>query len=149
MYTRIENLILTIWVGALLAIGYLAAPVLFSGLEDRRLAGELAGNMFRLVGWIGLVAGTVLLWRCFISAGIAHWRAWVLIAMIVLVAVMQFGLQPYMANLKAQGLVAGSDAARQFGMLHGVSSLLYMANSIGGVALVLMGLVPRSNGFLR
>ena len=144
MLDRIENLALVLWVGALLSIGYLAAPVLFQNLEDRRLAGELAGVMFRLVGWIGLVAGAGLLIRSALRSGIRHWRAWTLLGMLILVAIMQFGLQPYMADLKAQGLAVGSDAARQFGMLHGVSSLLYLLNSIRGVVLVLFGLVPRA-----
>lgn len=144
MLARIEILVLAVWVGALLAIGYIAAPVLFATLDDRRLAGELAGNMFRIVGWVGLVAAPLLLFRSASTAGIRHWRAWILLAMLVIVATMQFGLQPYMASLKAQGLEAGSDAARQFGMLHGVSSLLYMFNSISGVVLLLMGLQPKA-----
>jgi hypothetical protein len=36
----------TVWVGSLLAIGYLAAPVLFAQLSDRGVAGNLAGAMF-------------------------------------------------------------------------------------------------------
>ena len=57
----IERIILTLWVGALWAIGYLAVPFLFSGLDDRRLAGELAGEMFKAVGYVGLVSGIILL----------------------------------------------------------------------------------------
>ena len=34
---------ITLWVGGLWAIGYIAAPVLFSSLGDRQLAGVVAG----------------------------------------------------------------------------------------------------------
>ena len=46
----------TLWVGGLWAIGYLAAPVLFSALSDKMLAGMLAGRMFSLIEYIGGVA---------------------------------------------------------------------------------------------
>ena len=42
-------LALTAWVGALWAIGYIAAPLLFAHLADRATAGSLAGSMFSVV----------------------------------------------------------------------------------------------------
>jgi hypothetical protein len=43
---------LTLWVGGFWAIGYLAAPMLFYNLDDRMLAGMLAGKMFTgMPGW--------------------------------------------------------------------------------------------------
>jgi len=49
---------ISIWVGGLLAIGYLAAPILFAQLSDRTLAGNLAGAMFSAVAWVGIAWGT-------------------------------------------------------------------------------------------
>ena len=43
------SIAITLWVGGLWAIGYLAAPTLFAELSDRALARQLAGAMFR---WI-------------------------------------------------------------------------------------------------
>ena len=37
-------IVITAWVGALWAIGYLAAPALFHALADKQLAGMLAGK---------------------------------------------------------------------------------------------------------
>ena len=55
-------------------------------------------------------------------------------------------LQPQMAALKAEGLVEGSGVAARFGVLHGIASLLYFANSvIGMVLLVMMGLPRRES----
>ena len=52
---------ITLWVGGLWAIGYIAAPVLFSSLGDRQLAGMVAGKLFSLIGWIGLGSAAYLL----------------------------------------------------------------------------------------
>ena len=46
-------LAITLWVGGMWAIGYLAAPVLFASLGDRQLAGMVAGKLFALIGWVG------------------------------------------------------------------------------------------------
>lgn len=137
-----ERLLITLWVGSLWAVGYLAVPVLFKQLADRQLAGMLAGEMFHLVGWIGLVCGGVLL---IMALRRAHHGAWyrqrrviVIGLMLVLVAVGMFVLQPMMQELKQAGLVPGSEAAARFGALHGVSSVLYLITSLLGVWLVLM-----------
>ena len=140
-----ERILLTAWVGSLWAIGYVAAPVLFKVLDDRRMAGELAGHMFKLIAIIGLVCGTLLLIVA-IQRHAAHWlrawRVWTLIAMLVLVAIGMFVLQPMIQEVKAQGLVEGSEQVRRFGLLHGVSSVLYLLTSVGGLFLVACGLVP-------
>ena len=141
-----ERVLLTAWVGGLWAIGYLAAPVLFKILEDRRMAGELAGQMFKIVAIMGLVCGTVLLILAIQRHGarwLRAWRVWTLVAMIILVAIGLFVLQPMIQDVKAQGLVEGSEQVRRFGMLHGLSSILYLLTSVGGLALVACGLVPR------
>lgn len=142
---RIENLILALWVGSMIAIGYIAAPVLFSALDDRALAGALAGRMFAIVGIVGLVAGGILLLAFLIREGsgsLSHWRFWALLIMMMIVLGSQFVLQPMMADLKAQGIVAGSEIAKRFGMLHGVSSILYLVTSVIGVVLILFGTRP-------
>jgi len=56
----LHDVLLTLWIGGLWIVGYLVAPVLFAELPDRMLAGRLAGEMFRWIGWIGLAAGTFL-----------------------------------------------------------------------------------------
>jgi hypothetical protein len=67
-----------------------------------------------------------------------NWRLWVLVMMLVIVIVGQFVLQPMMAELKAIGLEG--EAAKQFGRLHGVASILFLINSIAGITLVITGL---------
>jgi hypothetical protein len=98
----------TAWVGSLLAIGYIAAPLLFARLADRGVAGNLAGDMFAYVAWVGLACGTYLmLYVCLLVKG---WRA--LPVRRVLdraadagpAAAGHFGVQPILAQLKADAL---------------------------------------------
>lgn len=142
-----ERSLLTLWVGGLWTAGYVVAPSLFTGLDDRQLAGQLAGQVFRLISYIGLVAGSLLLVSTLVRAGSVwarEWRSWVLASMLVLVVVGAFVVQPMMVQLKqefaAQGMVPGSAQAASFGRLHGLSSILYMLTSLLGLGLVAVGL---------
>lgn len=144
-----ERVLLTLWVGSLWAIGYLAVPTLFAALDDRMLAGMLAGRMFSAVSFIGLGAGTALLAMALMSIQrpLSSWRVRILLLMLVIVAVGEFILQPMMAGLKAGGLVEGSSEAARFGLFHGVASILYLVNSLAGLALV--ALYARPPGVFR
>ena len=140
---RAEQLLLTIWVGSLLAIGYLAAPVLFYTLDDRQLAGELAGHMFHIVNLIGLVCGLSLLLLAFIQnrpSYLRQWRHYTLLMMLGLIIIAMYVLQPQMAAIKGQ--IAWQEVVElkaAFGKLHGISSILYMLTSLMGIVLVVMG----------
>lgn len=135
-YAAGERLLLTLWVGALWSIGYLAVPTLFASLDDRVLAGMLAGRMFSVLSYLGLVCGVLLLAGHWWRQRCLGWRGALLCVMLVLVAVGEFWLQPLMAQLKAQGIVVGSATAAEFARLHGVASILYLFNSVLGLALV-------------
>ncbi|MFP3873616.1 MAG: DUF4149 domain-containing protein [Thiohalophilus sp.] len=142
-YTIPERIALTLWVGGMWITGYLVAPMLFSVLEDRALAGMLAGRMFSAMSYVGLVCAGLLLLIHFQKTTLndwRQWRRWVLLAMLLVIVMGEFVLQPMMAELKAQGLDEGSVAQQRFGMLHGLSSSLFLFNSLAGLALVIFGL---------
>jgi membrane protease YdiL (CAAX protease family) len=133
------RIFVVVWVGGLLAIGYLAAPVLFASLNDRALAGELAGRLFALVGWLGLGAGAYL--SLFL---IGRWRAavvkravfWLVLLMLGMTAAQLFGIQPLMAQLKLEALpreVMESVLRDRFATWHGVASILYLVESLLGL----------------
>ena len=133
---------IALWVGGLWAIGYLAAPVLFASLGDRQLAGVVAGKLFALIGWVGLGSAAYLL--IFL---VSHWRGqvfkravfWLVILMALMVAASQFGIQPLMAQLKADALpreVMESVLRDRFAAWHGISSILYLVQSLLGLWLV-------------
>ncbi len=137
------DLALTLWVGGLWTIGYLVAPSLFSTLSDnRQLAGQLAGRLFELIGWVGLACASYLLLFVLLSTGRAAWRRWnfwLLLAMFVLGAISLFGVQPLLAQLKADALpreVMESMLRNRFAAWHGISSVLYLLQSLLGLLLV-------------
>lgn len=134
-----EKILLTLWVGGMWTVGYIVAPVLFKTLDDRMLAGNLAGQMFTIMSYIGIVCALFLLaGQLMQAAAMTNWRLWVLLVMLLIVLVGQFVLQPMMAELKSSGLEG--EVARQFGRLHGISSVLFLINSLAGLALVVTGL---------
>jgi hypothetical protein len=139
------TLALTLWVGGLWAIGYLVAPTLFASLGDRQLAGALAGKLFALIGWVGMAcAAYMLIFLIVRLGGTVFKRAlfWLLVVMLVLTLVSQFGLQPLIAELKAQAMpreVMESVLRDRFATWHGISSILYLVQSVLGLLLALVG----------
>ncbi|NJD25245.1 MAG: DUF4149 domain-containing protein [Betaproteobacteria bacterium] len=133
---------ITLWVGSLWTTGYLTAPVLFSSLGDRQLAGMLAGKLFALGGWIGLGCAAYLAIFLIGRWGGQVWRRsvfWLVVLMVLLAAASQFGIQPLMAQLKADALPRGvmdSVLRDRFATWHGISSGLYLVQSLIGLWLV-------------
>lgn len=129
-----ERILLTLWVGSLWAIGYIVAPALFANLEDRALAGTLAGVMFEIVAYIGMVCAVLLLLSNQVRnpGRRLNWRAVVLLLMLVLVLAGQFVVAPMIEAIRE----AGTSAAPAFARLHGVASLAYLITSLLGFALV-------------
>lgn len=142
-----ERIALTLWVGGMWITGYLVAPMLFATLDDRALAGMLAGKMFTAMSYVGLVCVGLLLLIHFLKPAVdgwRQWRRWVLLGMLLIVLLGEFVLQPMMAELKQLGLEEGSAAQQRFGMLHGISSTLFLINSLAGLALVIFGVDSRA-----
>jgi hypothetical protein len=132
------------WVGGLLAIGFIAAPVLFAQLADRSVAGSLAGAMFNITAWVGLTCGVYLILFVLFAKG---WRAiqsgvfWILLLMLCLTAAGHFGVQPVLMQLKADALprqVMESALRDRFATWHGVSSALYLLQTLLGLALIIL-----------
>lgn len=141
---NIALIIITLWVGALWAIGYLAAPVLFYVLqEDRQMAGMLAGKMFTLVACIGIASAFYLLIHRLVRFGTPVLKQgffWATLVMLLLTLAGHFGIQPILASLKAQAMpvdVMQSVFADRFKTWHGVASIAYMIESLLGLVLVL------------
>ena len=134
----IERILLTLWVGGMWGAGLVVAPLLFSVLDDRSLAGTVAGSLFTVTSYIGLACGGVLLalngWRY----RAPNRRAVLLLAMLMLIGIGQFILAPLIADLRLQGL---ADTAR-FGRLHGPAGLVFLVNCVLGLVLVVMGQQP-------
>lgn len=139
----LAQLAVTLWVGGMWAIGYLAAPVLFDALPDKMLAGALAGRMFALMAYIGMVSGVYLLvFRLARFGGTAFKQGfwWLVVLMLLLTVAGHFGISPILVALKEQALpldVMHSVFKDRFATWHGVSSVVYLVQSLLGVFLVM------------
>ena len=137
-----SNVFLVVWVGSLLALGAIAAPVLFSTLDDKQLAGMLAGKMFAVGAWVGMVAGIFLLLHRLIRDGRVALKSfffWGVLLMLILTLAGHFGIQPILQTLKNQAFplaVMQSIFADRFSQWHGISRILWIIQSVIGVALV-------------
>jgi hypothetical protein len=132
----------TLWVGGLWAVGYLAAPALFYNLDDRMMAGFLAGKMFAWMAWVGLVCGGwLMVFRITRSGGQVLRQSffWIVVVMLLLTIAQHFGIRPILQELKDMAMpkdVMESLFRDRFQTWHGVSSVVYLIQSLLGLALV-------------
>lgn len=138
----VAKIAVTAWVGGLWAIGYIAAPVLFTRLADKQLAGSLAGSMFAVMAWVGIVCGVYLLIYRLMEYGSAALKQaffWTTIVMLLFTLGTHFGIQPIMESLKAQAMpkaVMHSVFSDRFARWHGISSIVYLIESLLGLVLL-------------
>ncbi len=141
--TRARLLVAALWAGSLWTIGYVVAPTLFLSLHDNVLAGTIVGFLLRTEAWLA-VGCAITLYLLVRFSGIEPVRkrtlSLLIVGMLACALVIHVGVQPMMASLKeaagAAGL-KGTPEGRQFGILHGVSQLVYLVESVlAGVLLV-------------
>ncbi len=132
----------TLWVGGIWAIGYITAPVLFGSLSDKQLAGNLAGNMFSVMAYVGIVCGVYLILQRLAAVGGAAFKQaffWAALVMLLLTLAGHFGIQPILESLKQQAMpkaVMESIFHDRFVRWHGISSIVYLIESLLGLVLV-------------
>jgi len=150
MQQQLATLTITAWVGGLWTIGYLAVPILFQAQPDRQLAGMLASKMFETLGYVGIVCATYLLLYRWMAVGKQLLRdrdALIVVVMLSITLANLCYIQPLMADLKIQSLpldVMQSGFAPQFKIWHGISSILYLIESLLGAWLVIRTFVTPS-----
>ena len=142
MLSRLNLIVVTLWVGALWTTG-LTAYVLFDTLQDKQLAGSLAGKLFTIVSYIGMASAFYLLVQRLIDYGTGALKQsffWAVFVMLLLILAGHFGIQPILAQLKADAMPADvmhSIFAQRFGKWHGIASVAYLVECLLGFVLVL------------
>ena len=140
----LQSVAVTLWVGGMWVVGFVVAPLLFARLGDRALAGLMAGRLFTTIAFIGIAcAAYLLLYRAarFRAACLRQGFFWMTAAMLALVLAGEFGVRPLMEALRAQALpaqVMESVLRDRFMTWHGVSSALYVIQSLLGLILVVL-----------
>jgi len=138
---RLEVVLLGAWFGALLGIGFIAAPALFQGLPDRLLAGTIAAQWFAQLSLAGDIVGILLV--VLLSPGLTKraFRPWrfVLAAFAwVLSLLASLWVLPTMAAMRALGPVLLQDPALRasFGRWHAGASLGFLVTLIAVLVLL-------------
>ena len=142
MLARLNLIVVTLWVGALWMTG-LTAYVLFDNMQDKQLAGSLAGKLFNIVSYIGAVSAFYLLIQRLVDYGTSALKQsyfWAIVLMLLLILASHFGIQPILAHLKASAMpndVMQSVFSNRFKTWHGVASVAYLLQCLMGFVLVL------------
>jgi len=99
---------LVVWLGGLIFFSFVVAPAAFSVLPTRHLAGNVVARSISGLHWIGITAGIVYLLCSIlyarITAGTAHVfavRNLIIVLMLALTLISQFGIMPRMDGLRA------------------------------------------------
>lgn len=131
---RFQAWLAAVWAGVIMAVGGVAAPALFMGLE-RELAGRAAGRIFTLEAKLSLAFAIVLFMierrrvRDLAESGqttiVMTGNLLLVLAALFLAIFGEFVLHPLIEAAKA-----GKPTALSFGALHGVSSVLYWVRAV-------------------
>ena len=127
-----ESILITLWVGSLWTVGYIVAPTLFATLNDRALAGQLAGQMFTIAANFGIVCGVLMVLIRKMRG--ARWADAVIALAFVTIALLAVG--EWVVHPLATAAREAQSAS--FGRWHGVASLLWLAASVSGLCLVVV-----------
>jgi len=112
-------------------------------LDDRTLAGSIAGRLFETMTHVGVACGICILFAWFFRQRGRHahrqYLAWLVVAMLAFALVGQYGIQPLLASLREQAYpqpVMQSALSDSFARWHMVAGILYVAQSLLGAGLV-------------
>lgn len=142
---RVFVLIAGVWVGSLFTVGYLVVPTIFANLQDRQVAGMIAAAIFQAEAYVSVLVcvALFLLANALIKRSIVNYRGirWVILVLLLISALTCFGFIPYMNALRQEALLLGipvmaSPSASLFGRLHGISSGLFLIQSLLGLWMV-------------
>jgi hypothetical protein len=132
-----------LWAGSLWALGYVAAPSVFAHTSGP-LAGDIVGTMLARLAWISFACAGALLVLVRLGPDLDAARRRTLnllvLAMLACALTMYAGLQPAMAQMREAAGPAGVHASplwTRFAIMHGVSQLLHVIESVLAAVLVI------------
>ena len=136
-------LVAAVWAGSLWALGFIAAPTVF-GMLGSGQAGDIVGALLARQAWVAIACSVVLLVLVRRAPDLDAQRRRgmmiVIVAMLACALMIYLGLQPAMARMRELAGPAGVRASpfwTQFAVMHGVSQLLHLVESVLGAVLVL------------
>ena len=137
-------LALIVWIGGIIFFAFVMAPTLFGVLPTTKLAGDVVNATLGKLHWVGLVSGVVFLvcslgynWQRHAQLRPFAGSHILIVAMLALTMVSQFGITPRMRELRSSpAMMESRDGRAEFDHLHAWSTRLE-----GGVLLLGLGVV--------
>jgi hypothetical protein len=142
---RLFLILAGLWVGSLCTLGFLVIPTIFASLQDRQVAGMIAAAIFQVEAYLSVAVclGLLIFANLLIKRKVEHYRSirWITLVLLLCSLLTCFGLIPYMDALRQEALLLGvpvmaSPSASLFGRLHGISSGLFLIQSLLGLWMV-------------
>jgi len=139
---------LIVWIGGIIFLSFVEAPSTFAVLPSRHLAGTVVGRSLSILHWMGLFSGVVFLGCSMLLCSLTTESAQpfaarhvLVLAMLVLTIVSQFGISPKMASLRASfgdidTVTADNPARMHFDALHRWSVRVEVVVLLMGIAVV-------------
>ena len=141
----LENLAVitaTFWIGGWWVVGVVAYE-LFKMTPEAQLAGNIAGQLFRMMAYVGMASSIYLLIQRVYQYGTNALKQgffWLILFMLILILVSHLGIDPLLEKFKLEAMpkdVMESVFADRFSTWHGVSSIAYLLECFLGVLVVL------------
>jgi uncharacterized membrane protein len=139
---------LIVWIGGIIFLSFVEAPTAFSVIPTRHMAGTLVGHSLSILHWMGLFSGVVYLGSSMLLSSLTSDSAQpfavrhvLVLAMLLLTVVSQFGISPKMAALRVSfgdidSVPADNPERVRFDALHRWSVRLEVAVLALGLATV-------------
>ncbi|WP_040725427.1 DUF4149 domain-containing protein [Thiomicrorhabdus sp. Kp2] len=126
-YFALSQFVFTFLATLFIVVGYLVTPVLFANLDSKG-AGDIAGVLFVISGYISLFFLTLLLgWQFVLKLGLRFY--WQNIFLLSILAILLWVISPWMSAIKQNypmGLSKDSIDWPEFAALHGVYQVAYL-----------------------
>lgn len=98
---------LIVWLGGLMFLSFVLAPTAFAVIPTRHMAGTVVGRSLGILHWMGIISGLVFLIASLaysrLTMGTPHLfaaRNVLIVLMLVLTLISQFGIMPRMIALR-------------------------------------------------
>jgi len=139
---RILSVLVALWVGGGLFFITVAAPAAFRGSPDRTAAANVVGQMLQKWHLIALLIPAALIiveWK----RGFRRDARWAILVIAVFLAAAESVVDLRIRAIRSRSITPISElstsdpARRQFGLLHGLSTILAGANVLAGIVLLM------------
>lgn len=141
----LENLAVitaTFWIGGLWVLGIVAYE-LFKIIPEAQLAGNIAGQLFKMMAYVGMASSIYLLIQRVYQYGTNALKQgffWLVLLMLILILVSHLGINPLVEKFKLEAMpkdVMESVFADRFSTWHGISNIAYLLECFLGVFAIL------------